>query len=287
MPQIYTSERVKRIVEDETGFEYRLIEVDEIAKRDPLTNKEQKRMMTIEHLECGHRYTLDIYEFIHGKRRCAHCVKGKKLNEHFSFTKEEIISKTNELTNGEYSFVDENYHNANTLHKYKHNICGTIFEKKWSKFKDGQRCPKCYKHGMDSMASGYLQDILEFYNVDYEMEKRFEECINPKTSKMLPFDYFIEKIGLLIEVDGEQHERPSYGKNTFEALKERDKIKDEYARDHGYTLLRIPAKKFSDTPQYAAEILSAYFQKKNNTLASGAGEAVHEHRESEQKSQEN
>jgi len=99
MPQIYTVERVKHIVEDETGFEYKLIEIDEIAKRDPITHKEKKRMMTIEHLECGHRYTLDIYEFIHGKRRCANCTKGKTLNEHFSYTKEQITQKTDELTN--------------------------------------------------------------------------------------------------------------------------------------------------------------------------------------------
>lgn len=262
MPQIYTPQRVKKIVEDETGFEYKLIEIDEVAKRDPLTNKERKRMMTIEHLECGHIYTLDIYEFIHGKRRCANCVKGKTLNERFSFTKQEIISKTDELTNGEYSFVDDHYHNAGSLHKYEHRECGTIFEKKWNKFKAGQRCPKCYKLGMDSMASGYLQDILEFYEVDYEIEKRFEDCVNPKTSKALPYDYFIEKIGLLIEVDGEQHERPSYGKDTFEALKKRDKIKDDYAKDHGYELLRIPAKDFNNIPQYAAEILSVYLKKK-------------------------
>lgn len=256
MAQIYTKNRMKRIVEDDTNFEYSLLKIDDKVKKHSDSTKKNKRMMTIRHNVCGHEYTLDIYEFIHGKRRCAKCVKGKKLNAHFSFTLKEIVDKTDEITAGEYSFVDKNYHNANTLHKYQHNTCKTVFKKKWNKFRVGQRCPECYRLGMDSMASRYVKDILEYYKIEFKAEKKFADCINPKTSKQLPFDYYIEKNKILIEVDGEQHDRPSYGKDTFEGIKQRDAIKTNYAHDNGFELIRIPAKYFNKVPQYMAMILS-------------------------------
>jgi hypothetical protein len=51
---------------------------------------------------------------------------------------------------------------------------------------------------------------------------------------------------ILIEYDGEQHFRPTRFKKAIQSveefllIKEKDKIKSDYAVDNGYTLLRIP-----------------------------------------------
>ncbi|MEN4054283.1 hypothetical protein [Sulfurimonas sp. NWX79] len=67
MIQRYSTEDVRDIVEQRTNNEYALIRVDKSASGN------KKRMMSIRHNVCGHEYTLDIYEFIAGKRRCGKC----------------------------------------------------------------------------------------------------------------------------------------------------------------------------------------------------------------------
>ncbi|QOP46814.1 hypothetical protein FM071_10585 (plasmid) [Sulfurimonas paralvinellae] len=243
---------MKELVEVKTDNEYSLLELDEKAAA------RKKRYMKIRHNKCMHEYSLDIYEFVKGKRRCPKC-KGVELRKHFAYTREAIMIKVEESTKKEYSFVDSEYINANTLHKYKHNTCGTVFKKKWNKFKSGQRCPNCFRRGMDSMTHRYLKDIFDHFTIEYELEKEYDECINPQTGKRLKFDFYIPSIDLLIEVDGEQHERASYGKEAFESSKYRDSIKDSYVAKNKKDLLRIPAKLWERLPEeiepYISQVL--------------------------------
>lgn len=172
-----------------------------------------------------------------------------------------IKFKTEKLTEGEYSFVDDHYTNSKTKHNFLHHVCGTVFKKSWDKFKGtpkqpGQRCTECYRKGMESVASRYTRDVLDHLHIEYECEKRFDDCINPKTGKTLPFDYYISEINTLIEIDGEQHERSSFSKYDHEGTVERDKIKNIYTEEKEIELVRIPAKKWSQLPEFLYEILS-------------------------------
>ena len=230
MKQKYPDNLVKKIVEEDTDHEYSLLSIESQGKKNPLTGKTLKRRMSLQHNECGHTYELDIYEFIEGKRRCGEC-KGKGLREHFVESIESIKERTEDLTDGEYSFIDDHYTDSKTKHWFQHNTCGTEFEKKWEKFKGtpkqpGQRCPECSKKGMESVASRYVRDVLDHLHVEYVCEKRFDDCKNPKTGRILPFDYYLPEINTLIEIDGEQHERGSFTKYDHEGTIERDKVKN-------------------------------------------------------------
>ncbi len=251
MGKKFSEQEITDSVEKETNHEYKLIQIEEKSRDDG------KRYMTIQHnVEgCGHIYTLDIYEFRKGKRRCGKC-KGSRLNKHFAIGIEEIKEKTQLLTGGEYSFIDESYVNSKTKHLYKHIVCGTVFEKKWEKFREGQRCPKCTRKGMESVASRYVRDVLDILEIPYETEKRFEDCINPETNSTLPYDYYLPNIDTLIEIDGEQHERGSFSKYAHEDILKRDSIKDRYAEENGIELVRIPAKKWSQLSEILHDILS-------------------------------
>jgi hypothetical protein len=249
MRQRYSTENVKEIVEQGTKNEYALLRVDEHASGN------KKRTMRVRHNLCGHEYTLDIYEFIAGKRRCGKC-KGKVLQRHFAYDREQIVQKTKSITNGEYEFIDDHYINANTKHTFKHITCETVFTKTWNKFRSGQRCPNCIRRGMDSMTFHYLKDILEHYEIDYEMEKRFKDCYNPRTNKQLAFDFYIKGSNLLIEIDGEQHERASYGMKAFRESRYRDNIKDRYVKDQDIELLRIPSNRWNRLPEVIAPYIS-------------------------------
>ena len=251
----YTNAVVRKVVEDQTNNEYSLIHIETKGKLNPKTGKRDKRKMTIKHNVCSHQYTLEIYEFLEGKRRCGKC-KGKKLNDHFSQSIQSVRKETEEMTNGEYSFVDVHFINAKTKHLFRHNTCGTEFPKQWEKFQAGQRCTTCYQKGKESTASRYVRDILDHLGIEYETEKRFELCINPKTGKTLPFDYYLPDINTLIEIDGEHHERNSYSIYDWESTRKRDKIKNHYAEEKGFKLVRIPAKKWSQLPEILFDIIS-------------------------------
>jgi len=203
---------------------------------------------------------VDIYEFIEGKRRCGKC-KGKVLREHFVESIESIKERTASLTDDEYSFIDDHYTDSKTLHWYQHTTCGTKFKKKWEKFKGtpkqpGLRCPECTKKGMESVTSRYARDVFDHLDVECVCEKRFNDCRNPKTGYILPFDYYLPEINTLIEIDGEQHERCSFSKYDYVGTMERDKIKNMFAEKKGIELVRIPAKKWSELPEFLYDILS-------------------------------
>jgi predicted Zn-ribbon and HTH transcriptional regulator len=254
MSQKYTWPVMKQLVEIKTDNEYSLLELDEKATAI------KKRHMKIRHNKCGYEYRPDIYEFVQGKRKCPKC-KGAILRKHFAQTLEAVIARVEQMTDKEYSFVDTHYVNANTLHKYRHNTCGTIFEKKWNKFRVGQRCPNCLRRGMDSMSYHYLKDIFEYFAIEYELEKEYEACFNSKTGKRLKFDFYIPAINLLIEVDGEQHERASYGKENFKETQYRDNLKNSYVEKEKIELLRIPAKLWSRLPEVIAPYISQILNK--------------------------
>ena len=216
MARKYPNHVVKEIVEVDTNHEYSLLSIETKGGKHPSTGKAMKRKMTLKHNDCGHTYVIDIYEFIEGKRRCGKC-KGKVLREQNAEDIETIKVKTTTLTNGEYSFVDNIYTNSKTEHLFLHNTCGTVFTKKWEKFKGtpkqpGQRCTECFRKGMESVASRYVRDVFDTLHIDYECEKRFDDCRNPKTNMVLPFDYYVPEINTITEIDGEQHERGSFTK---------------------------------------------------------------------------
>lgn len=255
MAKKYTEEVVRKIVEEDTNQEYTLLEIESIGKICPKTGKRKKREMTISH-NCGHEYTLDIYEFIKGKRRCGKC-KGQVLKEHFLKPIESIKQQTHDMTNGEYEFVDNHYNGYKHIHTFYHKLCNKKFHKSWDKFKNsGQRCTHCQKKGKESRASIYVRDILDYFDVTYINEKRFKDCINPDTGKILPFDYYLPDINVIIEVDGEQHERGTFTNWDTSGVMQRDKIKNKYAKQKNIELFRIPTKKQKHIPKILHSILS-------------------------------
>ena len=82
-----------------------------------------------------------------------------------------------------------------------------------------------------------IENILKENNIVFQKEKIFDDL------KKLRFDFYLPEHNRLIEFDGEQHFHITHGWNDekqFEALKERDKIKNDYALSHNISLVRIP-----------------------------------------------
>jgi very-short-patch-repair endonuclease len=82
--------------------------------------------------------------------------------------------------------------------------------------------------------------ILIKYNINYESEKRFNDCRNKRP---LPFDFYLPKYNICIEFDGEQHFIPwrklSNKIEKLEKTKINDSIKTTYCINNNIKLLRI------------------------------------------------
>lgn len=78
-----------------------------------------------------------------------------------------------------------------------------------------------------------------------DREKKFKYCTNElkKYCHKLPFDFYIPKLNVLVEYDGEQHFHITSRHRSIEKLNNRvknDKLKNKFAEENGIPLIRIP-----------------------------------------------
>lgn len=185
----------------------------------------------IRHNICNHEYNVDPAEFLSGKRcpKCQHR-SYKKTTEEF---KEEVYN----LVGSEYEILEE-YIDTHTKILFKHNKCGTVYPVKPCKFIYGRRCPICNEsHGEQE-----IRRILNTYNIYYIAQKIFDGLIGLGNGN-LSYDFYLPQYNLLIEYQGEQHEKYTLGLhksyNDFEKQLEHDRRKQEYAQNNNINLLEI------------------------------------------------
>lgn len=95
-----------------------------------------------------------------------------------------------------------------------------------------------------SQGETVIKSILQINQIPYQSQKTFDDCINPKTRAKLLFDFYLPDYNCCIEYDGEQHfcsrESGLFTAQKVKEIQERDKIKDNYCREKGIKLIRIP-----------------------------------------------
>ncbi len=90
-----------------------------------------------------------------------------------------------------------------------------------------------------------VANLLIQHGINFVREYTFKDLLS-KNGYNLRFDFGIlnnfGQLIQLIEYDGSQHFKPSEqfgGKQAFKELQERDKIKDNYCKEHNIPLIRI------------------------------------------------
>lgn len=116
--------------------------------------------------------------------------------------------------------------------------CGFIFYPSVTTLKRPRKafCPKCRKNR--SNGEIYIDSWLTKNKILFFSEKNFDWLPSP----YLRYDFFIPEKKLIIEYDGEQHIRATDfwgGKEGLKKRKENDEIKNKYAIENGFSLLRI------------------------------------------------
>ena len=88
------------------------------------------------------------------------------------------------------------------------------------------------------MLERIVQKYLEDKNIEFEKQKRFNDCRNKRA---LPFDFYLPKYNCVIEVNGSQH----YYENDWfsQSLCERqniDNLKKQYCINNDIVFLELP-----------------------------------------------
>ena len=82
----------------------------------------------------------------------------------------------------------------------------------------------------------YIIKLLTKERVKFQTEKTYSSLAKGK----FRFDFFLVDSGILIEIDGEQHFKPIYGRQNFIKGQEHDRRKNSYCLANNIKLYRIP-----------------------------------------------
>lgn len=188
-------------------------------------------------------YKLSVHTLLRGQTNYS-LFKGNNYSLH-------NLRRYCELYRPDYEVISDTYIGYRNKHKFSHNGSGLPegesreFEMSIGNFVASHcKHPRLSKSNMETIC----EHLLLKYNVPFETQKTFPDCVY---KKRLKFDFYIELNDerICIETDGEQHDRPiKYfgGQKTFELQQIKDKIKDEYCKNNNIRLIRIPANKFKN-----------------------------------------
>ena len=246
--QRITKEQFEKILEDKYGQEYKI--VSEYKRYD--------EYIDVFHEKCGQIFKTKP-SYMNKGRRCTICFMNHKK------TTEEVKELVREATNGEYEMISE-YKGIDEKVEIRHIECGSIFKRSIQCFvNEGKTgCPSCVKH---SVGVELIRLFLEKHSIEYEMEKKFEEC---KNIRPLPFDFYLPKYNICIEYDGDHHKRVLHhwgGTEGFEKIKKRDEIKTNYCKENNIILIRLEdeATTKSKKRDYIEKTLEILILKQANT----------------------
>ena len=98
---------------------------------------------------------------------------------------------------------------------------------------------------INSKGERFVRSYLDALGCDYDLHKSFSDCLSDKGFR-LNFDFYVRDYNLLIECNGRQHYMPVDffgGFSRYIEQKNHDKIKKEYALDHGFNYIVLDCRR--------------------------------------------
>ena len=194
--------------------------------------KTKLEYICLDHADYGSQYI--TYNNLKNGCGCKYCGKERAVNSRrLSFENVKQIFNYHDMI-----LLDQEYINSNTPLAYicKYHIeVGIQYMALSNAYK--QHCPFCNIIKGEDKIYNYLSE----HNIQYARHKSYDDLRGLKGGK-LSYDFYLPNFNLLIEYQGEQHERPIDifgGEEQFKIQQEHDKRKREYAQNHYIKLLEI------------------------------------------------
>uniref|UniRef100_A0A6C0IV87 DUF559 domain-containing protein n=1 Tax=viral metagenome TaxID=1070528 RepID=A0A6C0IV87_9ZZZZ len=186
---------------------------------------------------CNHSFTTSISYITHNNTWCPFCNNRSLCSENI-LDCSQCLNKTFYNNPKSIYWSDKNSLKPQQVFKstaqkfwFTCNYCNLEFYSKLCHITDGSWCPKC-NHKTETK----LQNILLIYYPNLIIQGKYEWC---KNKKHLPFDFIIEELKIICELDGEQHFKQVAKWKTPEHTFERDMYKMKCANQNGYSVIRI------------------------------------------------
>ena len=130
-------------------------------------------------------------------------------------------------------------------------------------------CPNCVNKTEAKLFKWFLD------NIRYEViqQKTYEWCKSPTTGRYYFFDFVIEALKIIFELDGRQHFDQVRNWESPEIIRARDVYKAKYAHYNGYTVIRIFQEDVwldrNDWQRKLMELIKPYFYPQLFFISSG------------------
>lgn len=200
---------------------------------------------------CDHEWSPTPHRLLQGQG-CPKCAGVAKL------THEEFINRLQQV-NPDIEVLGT-YINKITKILCKCKKDGYEWEATPSNLLQGSGCPKCSTSKGEKRIAQYLDNLgIDYiYNMGY-----FNDLVGTGGGLMRP-DFVIPSLKIWIEYDGIQHSEPvnfmgamseQQIQEQFKIVQENDQIKNQYAKDNNWTLIRIPFTEYDNIEQILAEYI--------------------------------
>lgn len=207
---------------------------------------------------CGTPFVTDFHTFLNAnKRKCKNCsekVRVSKIKKGIDYLSNYIReNSTSTLLSTDYNTYYDNLRIKCS--------CGNVYETCFISFMNGKRkCNTC-------SPTSKLEYIAEKYFIDHDIEYisqyTFDDLLSPKGRK-LKFDFAIVDNGdikFLLELDGEQHFKPSNGfggQEKFLQTQVHDELKNNYCKENNIILHRISYKEIKKLENILSDIINKH-----------------------------
>ena len=170
--------------------------------------------------------------------RCNKC-GAESMSARRKKTKQQFTKDAKRVHGNKFDYSHVDYISTGTKVKIKCKIKGHgFFDQTPNNHLSGQGCYKCADR-YNSKGVKAIESFLKQNKIKYEREKRFP---NLRNKQPLPLDFWLPKLKIAIEFDGAQHSTIgmfSATKDRLRSIQKRDRIKNKWAKKHGYIMIRI------------------------------------------------
>jgi very-short-patch-repair endonuclease len=172
--------------------------------------------------------------------RCMKCSSTEKLTYEYVY---------NYFKEQKCELLETEYINTKIKMKY---ICKCKNESSitFDSFQQGKRCKFC-KNKTEKKLFSWLQK----HNFNVDTQVKFDWC---KKKRKLPYDFVIENLKIILELDGAQHFEQVSNWKSPEKTQKNDNLKNKLALKNGYRMIRICQQiVYSDKEDWENQLLKA------------------------------